>query len=887
MTTIGRRPSGNDIGAGEMLPNHARASNVGTIASNAWLTSFGGRIGRNTGTNATAQFAVFGSAPGTVNDILGVSGTFTVSIYMAGNDNATGSDYTSKANIPVMVGPGAPYGDGKYVALGVRASGASIAHGQDNSGWMMYEDTNIIGFADTWTPDNNRPEGKMSLWAEITTNRPPATPSGLSPVNNGRVAISTPTLACDFRDPDELLPGFTLGQGDKVKKYLFEVWNTAKTIRLATSNITTATTAQQTARRVSWTCPTSLAPGSYVARATVYDQFDTPSPVAEWTFIVSAGGTATPSLAAGVVVGIGNDGFAVTNSTTPGASVLWQSQGGVAMANLGVRILDLPGVTLEAIGGNPTPLRGPWFVAKSVANGGTTAFTFAEWAASGGGFAPLPEGTPCVIETQAIDANGELTPWAATAFVTINATPSVPTSLTPAAGTSFANFPVLSALITDATNDTSTLSSTFRVRLASDSGNGVSALGSYNSAAGRHEIAASATLFPSGVNAYQWSVAATDAWGKASAFSAWTAINYVTPPAIVITSPATDGAAVSTGTPTLTWTVDRARLNYKITLTEVDASGLLTGGGQVITTGTVTSTSTYFDVPAATLHNGQRYRFDLTITTSDGLVTTVSRTFTISYPAPSALTAIAASTLAGPFEHASDPAEWSRISVTWDAATTAQVADVDFAGYLLRRVNLETQESIVIAHPLTRDARLFIDRTAVSGVAYEYRATYLQRVNTFDLVESVPAVAQSSVTLKHSTIVTMDDDDLGCPLRYWTDRSLKWVTDVEVIETWSDKPIVFSGLADSSVLSGSFAVMDDPNGTYTARDVIATVREIARPKLDADGYPLPRVVLYRDVKRRLLYAVLTSGGESDEHATTLGKMDLTFTEIEASQGVDI
>lgn len=882
MPTIGRHPSGNDIGYGEMLPNHARGSVFGNIAQNGWLTSFGGRLGRNTGTSSTAQFAVSGFRNNLMGDLLGVSGTFTVSIPMI--DNASGSDYASKATKPVMVGPGAPFGDGSSVALLVRASGASIAHGQDNSGWMMYEDTSITGFADTWTPDNNRPEGKMSLWAEITTNRPPDKPTGLSPVANGRVAIATPTLACDFRDPDELLPGFTLGQGDKVKKYLFEIWNAGRTSRLATSSITTATTGQQTARRVSWTCPTSLSPGSYVARATVYDQFDTPSSVAEWTFTVGAGGTAIPSFAAGVVAGIGSDGSPVTNSTTPAANVLWQSQDGVAMANLNVRILDPAGAVIAALGGTPTPLRGPWFIAKSVANGATTVFTFAEWAAASGGFAPLPEGTVCRIETQAIDANGILSPWAATDFITINATPNVPTSLSPASGTSFANFPVLSALITDATNDTSTLSSTFRVRLASDPGTGVSASGAYNSATGRHEVSASATLFPSGVNAYQWSVAGTDAWGKAGAFSAWTAINQVATPAIVITSP-TDGQAVTTGTPTFTWTIDRTQTAKLIVVTEIDSAGLVTGDGQV-RHDAYGSAITNIGTPAAQLHNERRYRLDLTLTTSDGLVTTVSRTFSIAYPAPSALTTIAASTLPGPFEHATDPSEWSRISVTWDAATVAQVADIDFGGYVLRRIDLETQQSIVLAHPLTRDARLFIDRTAVSGVAYEYRASYLKRVNTFDMVESVPAVAQASVTLKHSTIVTMDDDDLGCPLRYWTDRSLEWVNDVEVIATWGAKPVIFSGLADSSVLSGSFAVMDDPNGTYTARDVIATVREIARPKIGADGYPLPRVVLYRDPRRRLLYAVLTSGSESDEHSSKLGKMDLTFTELNATQGVD-
>jgi hypothetical protein len=876
MPTLGKRPSGAiDTGYGEMLSGVARASNMGRPAAHGWLTRFGGRLGRNTGTAATAQFAAYNAVSGAVNAIIGTSGTVTVGTYMI--DNASGADYTSAPTTPLMLF------SGNDVALAVRASGASIAYGQDNSGWNMYERTGLTSFPSPFASTYTRPEGKMSLWAEITTNRPPATPSNLSPVKGGRVATATPTLACDFRDPDEVLSGFALGQGDKVKKYLFEIWNSAKTSRLATSSITTATIGQQTARRVSWTCPTSLSPGSYVARATVYDQFDTPSPVAEWTFTVSAGGTAIPSFAAGVVAGIGGDGYPVTNSTTPGASVLWQSQDGVAMANLNVRVLDPAGAVIVALGGSPTPLRGPWSIAKSVANGGTTSFTFAEWAAASGGFASLPEGTVCRIETQGIDVNGISSPWAATDFITINATPNVPTGLSPASGTSFASFPVLSALITDATNDTSTLTSTFRVRLASDPGNGVSASGAYNSATGRHEVSASATLFPSGVNAYQWSVAGTDAWGKAGTFSAWTAINQVTAPAIVITSP-TEGQAVTTGTPTITWTVDRTQVSWQLGFYEIDAVGVVIQRTALFSVNNDASKISY--TPAALLHNLRRYRIDLIITTSDGLITTVSRTFSIAYTAPSTLTTIAASTLAGPFEHATDPSEWSRISVTWDAATVAQVADIDFGGYLLRRINLETQDSIVIARMLTRDARLFIDRTAVSGVAYEYRAIYLKRVNTFDMVESVPAVAQSSVTLKHGTIVTMDDDDLGCPLRYWTDRSLEWVDDVEVIATWGAKPVVFSGLADSIVLSGSFAVMDDPNGTYTARDVIATVREIARPKIGADGYPLPRVVLYRDPRRRLLYAVLTSGGESDEHSSKLGKMDLVFTETSANEGTD-
>ncbi|MGI8406099.1 MAG: hypothetical protein ACR2OE_15295 [Thermomicrobiales bacterium] len=866
-----------------MLPNHARGSAFGSISQNGWLTSFGGRLGRNTGTSPTAQFAVSGFRNNLMGDLLGVSGTFTVSTLMT--DNASGSDYTSKATTPVMIGPGAPFGDGSSVGLLVRASGASIGHGQDNSGWMMYEDTFITGFADTWTPDNNRPEGKMSLWAEVTNNRPPATPSNLSPVANGRTTDSTPDLACDFRDPDEVLPGFALGQGDKVKKYLFEVWNTAKTTRIATSGITTASGPQQTARRVSWTCTSTLSPGSYIARATVYDQFDTPSPIAEWTFTVSAGGMAIPTFASGVVLGTGPDGYRVTNSGTPSANVLWQSTGGVSLLQLNVRVLDVPGVLTAALGGSPTPLRGSWFVPKSASPNTSVVFTFAEWNASQGGttWSALPAGTVCAIQTQGIDANSDLTPWAGTEFIKINAAPNVPTSLSPVAGASFADFPVLSATTSDATDPASTLKMVFNVRLTGGSAT-ATYQGAYDPASGRWSALTAATGFPS-IGTYEWQAQATDPWGFNSSLTAWTAINYVTPPTIVITSPTAD-QAMTYGNPDINWTVDRTQTTMRQVFTEVDSVGSITGEGMVYDTGTISTSLHATGTPTGKFHNARRYRLDLTLGTSDGLVTTVSRYFSIQYPAPTALSSITAAKTQGPFEHASDPGEWSRITVTWAAATTVQVADIDFGGYLLRRVNLGTQESVVLAHTLTRDATVFIDRTPVSGVAYEYRATYLKRVNTFDLIESVAATAQQSVTLKHSTIFTMDDDDFGCPLRYWEERNVEWVNDVEIIPTWSDKPIIFTGLANSSVISGSFIVMDAPDRTYTARDVVETVRNIARPNFDADGYPAPRVVCYRDPRQRLLYAVLTSGSESDDHSLLVGRMDLVLNEIAQDQGVD-
>ncbi|MGI8548106.1 MAG: hypothetical protein ACR2M1_12380 [Gemmatimonadaceae bacterium] len=880
MTTTGRKPGSPDLGYGEMLPSHARGSIAGAVSQAGWLTNIGGRLGRNTGTNSTCQYAVADASGSATYEIMGVTPTFTVSAVMV--DSWSGIDYNVKPMLPILVGPGAPYNDHGSIALIVRASGASIAHGQDASGAVMYERTNITSFPATgaaYGPDYNRPEGKMSLWAEVTTNRRPDTPSNLSPGNGAIVANTTPTLGCDFRDADEVLPGFALGQGDKIKQYLFEVWNSAKTTRLQTSTIVQATAAQQTARHVTWASP-ALASGRYVARATVWDQFGTPSSVAEWTFTVSSGGTTTPSFAAGVVIGSNGKGN-ITNQNQPGLSVRWDSQGGVALDLLNVKVLDQAGVLIEVRGGTATPVRGPTYVdLPDIASGATGGWTFAN-----PGWAPLPAGIQYIFYTQGMDANGSVSPWSTTPAVTINAMPDTPTAATPASGTSFSSFPVLSVAATDATDDTSTLTMNFAVRHSGDTGIGVVLQGRYNALTGRHELATSATQFTA-IGAYEWIAYAADPWGQTGTGTPWTVINYVTPPAIVITYPVTDGDIIPTGTPTLTWTCDRTQATVRRVLTEVDANGAITGDGRV-KDDTYNYGSSSIPVDPGTIHNGRRYRFDLTITTSDGLVTTQSRTFVVQYPLLPAMPDITVSTTPGPFEPDSDITQWSRIAVSWAQVNIATSPDAEFRGYVLRRTDVDAGETIVIAHLLTRDSVIFVDKTGASGITYSYSVSYLVLRNAFDFIESVPVSRSGYVALKNTVLASMDDESLGAVLAYWSDRKANWITDIVTVATWGGKPISFQGAADSTNVIGTFKIFDDPLGTFSVNELIAAVRAMARPRYDMDGLPNPRVLCFRDPKGRCLFVVLTSGGETDGYDPIAGTVSLSFVEIGVVQGVTL
>jgi len=858
--TLGRKPSGNDIGFGYLAAGLVRGTIAGRVSANGWLYLFGARVGNDGDGNATYAQAIYEASGTTITAKLGGSGNAVAATVMTWGGE--GANQTVKPTAPIKVRTGIDY------ALPIRTISGTLVHGQDNSGALMH-DRAISSFPDPFGATSVRPEGRLSTWAEIQNNRAPKTPTGLFPAAGATVTAS-PTLGADFRDDDEVLPGFALGQADKVKSYRFEVWNQQKTSRLRDSGVLAATGAQQTARRVTW-MPATLTPGTYVARCTVYDQFDTPSPQAEWTFTINSGGAVSVAITPAQIAGEQN-GWPVTNRTAqPGNDLViattWSHGSGYAAVAANLRV--------KAAGGSV--VRPETQVAISVPSGSGTTFTITAGSGNFAAWAALTRGQRYSIEAQLQDSTGGWSVWATTGQFLVNAAPGTPTSALPTSG-AFGDYPELSALIADPNDDSAALVAEFAVRPAGDAGNGVVIpfiRRSYGD--GRHYGQPNATEMPD-YGDYQWRVRGVDPWGLAGEWTTWQTFTYAEPPQITVTSPAPD-AVIATGTPTISFTVDRSIVSYSIRIWNAATNALVYEFSS-----SVSGSSASHQVASGILRNQITYRTQIEVTAVDGMSGWVDTFFTIQYPAfvgPGGMTAVR---IPGPFEASQPPSTWSQIEVSWNPVSQATAPDEEFKGYVLYLTDIGTGEETMAAVITSRSETSWVFRTPTSGHVYQFGATYLREINEVDTVESQRSTAELGVNLIDTTIITLDEDAIGAPLRFWEERGADWITDVEVVPSWTEHPIGFQGSTNSNVVSGTFMVMDDEWGSYTARDIVAAVRSMAGPKQDADGRLRPRVISYRDPKGRNLVVMFSRGRETDHHVNHIGEMSLTFTQVAVEIG---
>src|SRR5690606_24708630 len=163
---------------------------------------------------------------------------------------------------------------------------------------------------------------------------------------------STPTIGASFRDPDEILPGYSLGQCDKMSAYRLEVLNQAKTSRLFDTGKVTADSSHQTARRAEATSQ-ALEAGGYVALAAPWDQFDVPSPQAEWTFTVNAGGTvADIEWEPAAIAGEANDVAVTTRDGSPDQPIqvgfTWTHSSALSANRFAARLVNQNGAVIRA-----------------------------------------------------------------------------------------------------------------------------------------------------------------------------------------------------------------------------------------------------------------------------------------------------------------------------------------------------------------------------------------------------------------------------------------------------------------------------------------------------------------------------------------------------------
>ena len=275
---IGYKPATDPVGWGDTTAGTMRGTTFPGRNKGYWIARIGGRVGKESGTATTMRYAVFNANKSTSNpeNRLGNTGTFSVNVIMA--DRVSGATFERNMLAPVFIPANQP------INLAALGTGASWAHGQDHSGSLMYERGGLSGgLPTTFGSTNTRPEGKMALWAVAYEDAAPYIPlwipetEGVSPGHGHSTIDDTPTIEFDFRSTNESLPGFAVGNVDKLTKYQLQVYNSSKTTKLRDSGRVNANSTMIANRRVTWTVPTALPPGQYVIRAQMFNTANTPS----------------------------------------------------------------------------------------------------------------------------------------------------------------------------------------------------------------------------------------------------------------------------------------------------------------------------------------------------------------------------------------------------------------------------------------------------------------------------------------------------------------------------------------------------------------------------------------------------------------------------------
>jgi hypothetical protein len=214
--------------------------------------------------------------------------------------------------------------------------------------------------------------------------------------------------------------------------------------------------------------------------------------------------------------------------------------------------------------------------------------------------------------------------------------------------------------------------------------------------------------------------------------------------------------------------------------------------------------------------------------------------------------------------------------------------DVDWGGYVLRRVDLAagtSEDQEVIAQ---RDTLTTRDRTPISGTAYEWQLTYLYRVNGLEWIESEPATDQATVILEQAVLSDMSPGGGTVPIRYWDNRRARPVRNVELVAgIESAEPVAFQGLLNYVVLDVGWEAKDDDYGTYLALDLVDAYRRFGLPELDADGNPIPKNLFYRDPRKRGHPVIVLDYDEQDPRNLKFAAGSMTIAQVSTSTKLEV
>jgi hypothetical protein len=820
--------------------SNQRGQIFAAMPENGWLTGIGILGGKDIGQpNLTWRGAVFDVDGATLDQRLIYSGPVTVS-----NQMSFGGD----GSLIQATVTGFKLSDGVHYGLGFSVTGGIFRFGMKQAAlspgevfdYYFHKKNNASSIpTDPFGATSITYEGAMDMWLAYEANVKPTTTEGTM-VPAGSITDTSPAFFGDWDDANE-------PQGDTPNQYqiqLREVGTTSLKWNTIYGFSSTEADDKRFSRAYGGTALTSGL--DYEWRYRVSDQFGAWSDYSDWVTISLSG--------AGSVLISGFTPSGKQETQTPGPFTgQWTHSGGLSTNAVELRIKQ--GGTI--IRSSPT-------ITKTVAPGNTISISWAEST-----FAALAWGSSLVYNIRARATNGVWSNWSADRAFTINASPTIPSQLSPTGGATSSSRPLLRAKASDSDDTTgSGLAVSARIKNAAGTVLFTRAM-TYNAATDFWEYQTTSTDLASFAS-YKWDASATDGT-VTTAFSAEASFTYGAGPVITVTAP-TEGQVLATHVPTITFTQDSTQVSYSVAIYLWDAVAGAPVGDPVYSSGTIVAAASpgagaSHQVPSGYLHNGLDYAAYVTSTNNLALSATSSpRLFSVVFPVLPAPTGVSIEPIT-----VGNDATPSAVLITFDEPPYA--SDFFEGTFIWRKVaGADDSTAILLAEPLPISQRTFTDYRPASGVIYTY-TIYFGVMQGTDSTETEAATGDTGVTLEHVVINSVQDGRLRAGLRYGAPVQIVYQEDSLDVPIWGQaQPHTFVGDLDQRIWSGTFELQDD---RYSAgADDLAGLRAL-RASRDT--------VCYRDWQGTIIFGKLTMQERYGQRENK-GEVSLTIRENDHREG---
>jgi hypothetical protein len=732
LVRLGRYATAAEADYGEIAAGQMRASVTDAATVNFWAVKVGAWMGKSGGTNATARLGVYETdASKNPDDRYGYTDAVTVSTSQPGASG--GAAYTPDVDgDPLMIRSGQRYGIAILGAVaGIRHSmRQASAITADNE--LFYDRSGLSQPPpDPFGSYSAATEGHLTAWIEGWENEAPEAPDNLSP--SGTINDTAPAFEADFRDLNGGY-GDSSGNGvdtlDHCTQYTIQVRRVSDGVSFWNATYDAASAEQGSDSLSRAYGGTTLVRGTaYEWRMRTKDRFGAWGDWTAWTSFTPAN--------LGYVT-LDSDPTGKIEDNTPDFKGRWTHQSATTMKTVQVRLLSPSGTVLQA-GANYNIAD----VASSASPG--TLFTV-PWADTG--FTTLAWGTNYRYQIRGNDGS-QWSDWSASRSFKTNAAPSIPSNLSPANGSIFTSFPLLSFSMTDA-DDTTASGLTATIRVTRPNATTVDVTPTYNATTGKWEFQTTATEL-SAFGTYSWYAYGYDGTlysgeatsSGAASTSATNTFTYAQGPTVTIDEPDSSDTIATAGF-TVDWTVT-GQVKYKVAIYEAGTTTLVyqSNGGAW----TVSATGSH-TVPSGYVRNGETY--DVVVTVEDSTPLSGSDTNTdvlIDYTAPDPV----ANFEATPVEIGTDPVP-TAVRLSWDQ--TAYAAPEFVETTITRTADGGPDDGTVILARITDPSVVALyDYTPASGYEYTYGAS-VTILTGLDEVSSDPVTATAQVDLT-TTVLTL------------------------------------------------------------------------------------------------------------------------------------